>query len=631
MSITEAPKLPLNHPPADRLIDSYWSPSQDPLPSARDLEELRHVKSDLGRGYGGRLKVIAGRALEVPGVIYDDSPTLIKRYNTEDFADAAESYRAATDDEGRERAVAVLIARIKEGTGIQLDGDTFDAVRKEAKKDLQWAAKLKQREGEPDPLDVLVKDINDYHDVEERLYQAETAYKKNPAAYRIATKAYQVAKGAAAGYGLGSALPWVASHISSRVLSRQEAVDPRATARMRTLARLALFGATVINVGWRMKTGADADGGVIDQALGYVDDAHGLPTDAIEKSLSTSAIAHEAMDALNADNNHTGGGKDTGEFVAGVSNDDEEAVKKVLAGEHAEDTGQGQTVSPPNKANHEGAMADKTVELGEYKKDKETGLYKGTVWYHVDQYAREQGIRDQLNKDEYSRFMDKAVDQVLKDNTIGGADASMAERRDVAADLDSDKRIKLSGSIFEDALPDTAVDAQGWQGTPETPLNRDVSVGEGYRDETKDTLDQEYPNPSLVQDELDQKYPAVSSEVDPIVGEATETSVPTPNVQAEDGNWLVDAGKTIVRIGGAGAVATAAIGAAKSRDWFDLQHSAQAKVDEALEGKDLFTVRDEAAARVFLREKWPDREAEIFRMDRDRVIAEANKLKLSEA
>lgn len=676
------------------VLDGYWDAQVDSrAPTASEFTQLQHLKKELGRGaYGGHVKAIATREVTVPG----PAAERVQLYHPQEFADTAKLYRDASDAAEREQAIDVLMERNQKGVGgvIGDPGYAFSdqdraRFRKEAKRDLAWAAKLKDRDDGQDPLDVLSRSVVDYRDVEVGVANAKAAYEAGHSkSYKTAAFAGRIAKSAAAGYGLGTALPWLASHISSRVVARQESLDPRAMDRNRKLARLALFGVTILNVAHRMKTGADADGGIIDQALGHIDDTHGLPTNELEDVMSTSPIVDGIVDAVRSD----GGGKDTGEFVAGVSNDNEEAVKKVLAGEHTEDKGEEQKeqkLSGTDGAHPELNLADQTVEIGEYKKDKETGLYQGTAWYHVDHYAREHGIRDQLTDEQYQRFMNKAVDQVLEDNNIGGKDATAAERREAARGLSNDQKITIRGSAFSSVLPEGIGDSAPKQdGAPGAEATAGHSSNEAHRDETKDTLDRahpnpskeqdvidqehpapsydhldgdteaaaressdaalrhvsfgtevdridkEYPNPSSVQDELGQKYPNVSSEVEPIAATDTQEPEGEPTTEAPAATAADEAeqaansqdGSAWADIGKA-VVGVGGAGAATAIVTNEVLRRSGGIGLGDLASNSLFTERDESAAREYLRSQGYD-EGRISGMDGPRVVAEANSIKL---
>lgn len=83
--------------------------------------------------------------------------------------------------------------------------------------------------------------------------------------------------------------------------------------------------------------------------------------------------------------------------------------------------------------------------LGEYKRDPTHRLWKGTIWWHVDNYSREIGIRDQLSEAD----MHKAVERALVNLTVGGDDATIAERWEAARKLDGNFDVRLNSSVFD--------------------------------------------------------------------------------------------------------------------------------------------------------------------------------------
>lgn len=90
--------------------------------------------------------------------------------------------------------------------------------------------------------------------------------------------------------------------------------------------------------------------------------------------------------------------------------------------------------------------------LGKYQWDKERELWKGTVWYEVDDYARELGIREHMDEAE----MRKAVDNALADLKIGGENATEQQRWDSATKMSDDFQGKLKINIFKDLLDEEA-------------------------------------------------------------------------------------------------------------------------------------------------------------------------------
>lgn len=100
-------------------------------------------------------------------------------------------------------------------------------------------------------------------------------------------------------------------------------------------------------------------------------------------------------------------------------------------------------------------LKEHQVDLGDYKKDPATGLYKGTYWWQVDNYARQLGIRDQLDDKQF----ELAVDRALVKDEIGGAGASHHDRWDGpkgARHLGKDQNVTLGAYLFEglvDKLP----------------------------------------------------------------------------------------------------------------------------------------------------------------------------------
>ncbi len=82
--------------------------------------------------------------------------------------------------------------------------------------------------------------------------------------------------------------------------------------------------------------------------------------------------------------------------------------------------------------------------LGDYERDPTHMLWKGTVWWHVDNYSRELGIRNQLS----AQDMHTAVERALVDLNVGGNNATITERWEAARELRGGFEVQLDSSLF---------------------------------------------------------------------------------------------------------------------------------------------------------------------------------------
>ncbi|HSX32331.1 MAG TPA: hypothetical protein VLF43_03650 [Candidatus Saccharimonadales bacterium] len=393
----------------------YWT--GEGTPSAAEVTKLRQTEKVLSRGpYGRHLKNVA----EVGTV--DDSDVDVQIYGTNVYAEeqglpltnslAVAAYRVRETPEAdreaeKEEAINDILNDLHMPQALS-DPKRRDSIKASIAKDVEWAASLPVNEKHEDPLITLQNDIDEFRDVQNLRIASEEAYAAGHGkAYKRAVKVGRFVK--AATLAPANASTWALSHAAARIASNQ-AQDPERTARVRKGLQIGQLALMAVGIASRVRTGVAADGGFFDAALGNVDEA----------------VAH-AYHAINPFDGQPASAASSG-FVG-----------------HHENA---QTPKPPQS--HK--LPDVDVSIGEYQKDKQTGTYKGTVWYQVDHYARENGIKDNLTDTEFN----KAVDNILKHNHVGGEGASHHERWKAAGHMSAKDKLHISGADFKGLVPDDA-------------------------------------------------------------------------------------------------------------------------------------------------------------------------------
>lgn len=412
-------------------LTKYWDPSKG-APSRSDVAKIRRAQKNVGRGFGGEVGV-ANLALYASDEAYaygEDGISLLKY---------AIDFRSPPTGSSKDDVVSRALDEL--ATNPSFADLSKPEVRKEAaqklKADLEFAAQYVDG-GEPDggkELKKLYQAILDYRTLDDLHDEAVAAHIEPPST--LGSKARGFAKWLLAAPGTATAK--VYTQAFTRLANRNRAVGPGHHEGVRKAARIVggvgfvalgaaagLKGADIILPDIGLSDAADFIGDVIDKVNPFDDDQQHSPTEPAQPPEGE------------------GGQTEPPEPPAPAEPSTPAEPSPEPGGEPPANNGIGE--APGNESDNgpetgEAPGEPETIkrEIGDW--DASTG--EGSVEGTVRDYATELGL--DLNDSEIR----EAVEKALERDKVGGEDATMAERREAARQLQSDHKVTLSPDLFD--------------------------------------------------------------------------------------------------------------------------------------------------------------------------------------